>query len=211
MDTDIMDSCRSHKINFDILSQDSVIVDAGMCRGDFTKYLRRHKNTKLCRIIGLEACKRNFDVLRNKNFGNTDICHTALVGNNSPSIVTFYDYVDFGGRGSIFDRHNSDMYPNITKYKTTKVKTIKIKDLLNTFGIDKIDYLKMDVEGAEHGILKTMDYKIAQKINQISVEVHPIPNDKNVKPLMFLIKKLQELGYSLELFPEEAEIYAIRT
>ena len=119
-------SCRSHIVDFDLLSQNSVIIDAGMCRGDFTKYLRSHKNTKRCRIIGLEACKRNFDILKKGNFGNTDVHHVALVGNNDPDVITFYDYTNFKGRGSIFDRHSSDMYPNITKYETTKVKTVKI-------------------------------------------------------------------------------------
>ena len=203
-------SHRAHKIEFDLLSRNSVIIDAGMCIGDFTNYLRSHKNTKQCRIIGLEACKRNFDILKRGNFGNTDVHHVALVGNNAPDVITFYDYTNFKGRGSIFDRHSSDMYPNITSHETIKVKTVKINNLLNRFNIDKVDYLKMDIEGAEHEIFKTIDCGIAQKIDQISIEVHPIPKDRNIKPAMFLIKKLQDLGYNLELFPEIAEIYAVR-
>ena len=57
-----------------------------------------------------------------------------------------------------------------------EVQTITFQDIIKKYQCNKIDYLSLDVEGAEYCILKTIDFKNI-KIKSISVENNYQSND----------------------------------
>ena len=88
-------------------------------------------------------------------------------------------YIDFIGNnaeGGLVDNINTD----ITKYNWTnsyKVKNIKLKDLLFKSKFKYIDFMIIDVEGAELEILKSIDFNFP--IFCIIIEAHSNEQEKN--------------------------------
>lgn len=79
--------------------------------------------------------------------------------------------------------------------ETHKVETITFDKLMTKLGITEIDYLKIDTEGMDFDILKSIDYN-KYKINLIKME-HSYCDEKLV------IQFLTNNGYHCELFPDD--------
>lgn len=77
------------------------------------------------------------------------------------------------------------------------VNTITISDLMDSVGVDYIDYLKVDIEGSEYFLIDSLTPEICDKINQISIEFHdfidPDLKDKSDE----YVQKIIDLGYEL--------------
>ena len=184
-----------HFVNIDRLNDDSIIVDVGACIGDVTKRLRVHKQTAKCKIFAIECDRRNLEVIKKQNFYNVEICEKALVGQNIDGPVKFYRCPRGPNWGSIEPANITDRWKNAED--SYYVKTLKINDVFDEFGIDKIDYMKMDIEGSEKMIFDTMSMETAKKIKQISVEIH-WPNKGVGITMQWAEKRFEELGFKVE-------------
>lgn len=71
--------------------------------------------------------------------------------------------------------------------KKIDIHTIRLTDFCNNEKIDRIDFLKMDCEGAEFDILKS-DETILQKVKKIIMECHPY-NDNTVENMIRLLER----------------------
>jgi len=197
---------NKHYVNINRLNDDSIIVDVGACEADVIKELRKHKQASKCKIFAIECDKLNIAELKKKNFLNIEICEKALVGQDIEGPVKFFRHPRGPNWGSIELANITDRWRNATDIYD--VKTLKINDIFNEFGIDKIDYMKMDIEGSEKMILETMSMETAKKIKQISAEIH-WPN-KGVKITMAWAKeRFQKLGFEIKR-EEHAEIFCER-
>lgn len=160
---------KEHFVNLDKLNDQSIIVEAGAAWGFIIEKLRNREQTKECEIFAIECNKDNAKTLREKNFHNVTICEKALVGQDFGDSITFYQHLGLPRWGNIFKSTGQGhrKFKGIKKYK---VKTLKINDIFSVLRIDKIDFLKMDIEGSEKGIMDTMSEEVASKIDQISVK-----------------------------------------
>jgi len=67
---------------------------------------------------------------------------------------------------------------NISSDKVTKIKSFvhrdgnDIKSILETNNLDKVDFLKLDVEGAEWGLFETLDSDTLTKVDKWAIEFH---------------------------------------
>lgn len=183
-----------HFVNIDRLNDNSIIIDAGACEAGVIKTLRRYKQTAKCKIFAIECNKKLAKDLREQNLFNVEICEKALVGQNTEGDVLFFEGKRGPWWGSIKPALIKERWVDATD--TYKVKTLKINDIFDEFGIDKIDYMKMDIEGSEKLILDTMSMETAKKIKQWSMEVHwPSPN-AGIK-MKETSKRLIELGFEM--------------
>ena len=57
--------------------------------------------------------------------------------------------------------------------ESEKVDSFSLGDFVKNNKIEKIDFLKIDCEGAEFEILLNLDHQILQKIDKIVSEIHP--------------------------------------
>lgn len=79
-----------------------------------------------------------------------------------------------------------------------KVKTMCFETLFKKYKIDKVDFMKFDVEGAEEMILMSEDFKkMSPKISALMVEFHFPTFPKIVNYLM-------EMGYKAKRYPSSA-------
>ena len=91
---------------------------------------------------------------------------------------------------------------------TQSVATISLKHFLHKYKIKKIDFLKIDCEGAEYEILFNCDFQTISKIDNIAMEFHNIDAERNC---WSVIRYLQNCGFktNISFFPDGI-IYAYR-
>lgn len=214
---DKLNSCRSHRIDFDILNSAPIMVDCGVCKADFSRFVIKKQND--VNIIGIEPCKSNFNLLKDNKLlmsKFTKLYNAALVGNDSTSSVLFNEFPQFpdAGRGSVFNRHLTNAYPKL-KFKAPiqyEVGCITLMKIFDKYNLQKVGMLKMDIEGMEYEVITKLREDIFEKILQMSIEVHADPIEgKTIEELSSdLIDKLSNFGFKTIWYPDEKEIYARR-
>lgn len=94
---------------------------------------------------------------------------------------------------------------NIKSKKVTKIKSflskenIDIKTILNDNGLDKVDFLKLDIEGEEWGLFEVLDNDTLNKINKWAIEFHTFYYNQSVD-IEQKAKNLWQFLKILELF-----------
>ena len=191
-----------HYIDFARIRNNPVVVDAGACKGKYVEML--NERIYGCRIFAIECDRDNLEILRGKKFPpNVKICSKALVGIKPKKNFIYHQYIGLPYSGTVgyekaYVKKHRD-YKGVIKYS---VRTLGINDMFSEFGIKKIDYLKMNIEGMEREILAAMTKETASRIGQISVSIHTkIHDDLASSPLKNSVKtdamqRLAELGFN---------------
>jgi len=169
----IKEIVKGHFVDIDKLNDESIIIDAGAAWGDTIEDLRSCEQTKLCRIIAFECHREHIETLKTKSFYNVTLCEKALVGQDSLDNVTFYQHLGLPGWGNL-TRPYGKGHRKFRGIKTYDVEVLRINDLFDYLKIDEIDFLKMDIEGSESGVFRTMSTETASKIKQVSMEIHTV-------------------------------------
>ncbi|GAH44978.1 unnamed protein product [marine sediment metagenome] len=187
-------------IDFKRLRDNAVIVDAGACKGEFIEKIIKKNSTY--KIIAIECDKDNIEILREKSFPNVTICEKALIGHKPKEKLFYHQYTGFPESGTVgyektyIKKHRK--FAGITKYE---IETLGINDIFSELNIDRIDYMKMNIEGSERDILATMTGETASRIGQISISTHTkILSDLSSTFLkrsaeIDVIQRLNELGF----------------
>ncbi|MBI5606846.1 MAG: FkbM family methyltransferase, partial [Deltaproteobacteria bacterium] len=152
---DDIEFSRNGELNVlkEIVKQDGIIFDVGANKGHWSK-LALGLNPR-ARIIAFEPVPETFVVLQeNLTAPNVRLHNLAVSGDNQDK--TFYHWDDSFETGEL-----SSLYRRleIEKKMNASVKPIKVKSrCLDTFcfehEIQKIDFLKIDTEGAELDVLR---------------------------------------------------------
>jgi len=145
------------------------------------------------RVICFEPARINRDLLvehmiRN-GFSNITVV-PCIVGDTPLAAVSFFEMDEPTGMNSIAarrDQHN---------YHETVCEQISLDDYCNAHGL-KPDVIKIDVEGAEIGVLQGARAIIAKYHPTIFLSVHPREIVSLGGSLDALAKLVEELGYSL--------------
>tara|TARA_R110002020_G_scaffold314362_4_gene529559 strand:+ start:4315 stop:4953 length:639 start_codon:yes stop_codon:yes gene_type:complete len=200
-----------HMIDFEAIPKNAIIIDAGVCKGDFIDELDNRLDIKKFTIIGFEPSITNIEFVRSKfkNNKNIHLEDKAIVGKDFPNTIKFYEYRNAGLEewGNVMGLYqDSAKQKNATQIEYS-VETITIEKIFNLYDIPHIDYLKMDIEGTEFNLVETLTQETANKINQLSMEVHEDSNDakKNKEAIM---NNLIKLGFDVHF--ELGELYGCR-
>jgi hypothetical protein len=79
---------------------------------------------------------------------------------------------------------------------TCLVETISLPEFCQLYNIQKIDLLKLDIEGAELEVLNNLDEEfLVNNILQITVEFHEFLDPTVVPKIKSIIKKIRGLGF----------------
>jgi FkbM family methyltransferase len=172
-----------------------VVVDIGANIGTFSLYA-----AKLCgaeRVLSFEPFPDNYGLLcknvEQNQLGNVTCVNQAVAGKGGRRIMAL-DPADPGSHSLIkgaFDR-------------TVEVECCTLGDVFEKFALTRIDYLKMDCEGAEYEILEGSTSRLPQ-ISRISMETHTTLHRKAED----LRKLLRTFGFDVRLFGD-SRLYATR-
>jgi FkbM family methyltransferase len=149
-------SVRGHHIWPAPLTRDSVVVDAGAHRGEFSAEIIRRFGCQ-CHLV--EA--------------NPRLVKTLIVARAESITAAALDARD--GRGMLHVSENPEatgLFDAGSASIGVEVETISLATLMQRLGIAMIDILKLDIEGAEFDLIASTPDQILQRINQITVEFH---------------------------------------
>ena len=148
----------------DVLNQkkDMVIMDVGANSGLVTKHMRDYAS----KVYAIEPSLEHFLCLeKNKEFNewdNVEVFNMALADKDGEMVLHTLD-------------SNRTCHSLINDYgqEGHKVKTKGFDTFMDENGIDKVDFVKFDVEGAEDLILRSEGFKkVAERVKAIEVEFH---------------------------------------
>jgi len=157
-----------------------VVVDVGTCVGMFT-----------CMALDKGASKVYMVE------PNLQLLHTAM-RNVSPYVYGSKESPVVPCHGAILN-HTDHIQHIYDGDSAGDFKAFRWKDFIEFYGIEKIDYLKIDCEGGEYDILTEENFDwIYNNVNKISVEVHrrhaPSGNDDMIKFRNNFLKKYEDEG-----------------
>jgi len=174
-----------HLVDLDLLPDDPIVVDAGACIGGFIVAIRDLRPK--AKIFAIEPCRRNLEDLRVMVavLPRVELVEAALAGTSGTLLLT--DPIGENGRyyqwPSVYLTNAARAFSR-SDFVEAKIYNVPAVTLADVVGDAHIDYLKMDIEGAEADVLDAgLD---PDQIGQLSMEVHgPIPLEQRLRDLGF--------------------------
>ena len=190
---------RGYLKNF-TLKKGDVIIDAGAYVGEFTIYAAK-KVGETGKVIAFEPDSKNYKQLKENirlnNLNNVIAINKGLWNENtilrfsktSQSCTSFFN-----------SKISNDLF---------EIPVIKLDDELDILNIETVDFIKMDIEGAEieaiKGCMKTLNHN---NVNMAIASYHIVNNNPTY---IMLEKQLSEMGFICETnFPVHLTTYASR-
>lgn len=198
----------------DLIKPGMTAVDIGANKGDFSLLMAKLMNDR-GKVLSFEPVPDNCYWLKKSieanNYKSIKLFQVAL--SNKNGTANFYPG-KVSGWGSFFFTRYAD-----TNKKPTVVKTRKLDDILNEEGIDSIDIIKIDVEGADILVLKgAEDILKRSKDVKLLMDID-VESDEEKKQLFDILNfcgfKIYNIGKQIKLINKineaEKDIYATKT
>jgi FkbM family methyltransferase len=149
------------------LSRESVVVDGGCSHeADFSVWLiRRHG----VRAFGVDPTRKHRAALRaleGENGGR--FVHLPCAIAATDAFLTFHES-RVNESGSILDDHVNITHDPTTSYD---VEALTLGSLLKRIGVETVEILKLDLEGAEYELFDRMTPEELSPFKQVFVEFH---------------------------------------
>jgi FkbM family methyltransferase len=172
-------------------------VDAGSHWGYFG-LLASEQVGSTGRVIAIEAHPAIFNDLetnvRLNSLENMIPVHTALAASDGPITLSGFDEESHCFETSFVTDQEST--GRETAVKSFQVPGRKLDSLLDEHGVGVVDFLKMDIEGAEAICLPTMAKSLAEgRYKLILIEVHPQYSDRYDSDVAQCIAPIREANY----------------
>lgn len=174
---------------FSAASKTPYIIDCGSNIGLSLIYFKQ--NYPGCKITAFEADSNLIEISRQnfEQFGYKDI---TLV---NKAVWVENGHIQFFNEGTLGGAiHNED---NTIKENVVKIPSIRLKDYLTV----PVDFLKVDIEGAEMAVLKDCADNL-KNVENLFVEFHGYTHaEQNLEDLLVTIKNAGFRYYIKESFP----------
>ncbi len=184
---------------------DATILDVGAHIGVFAALIARRVPQGA--VHALEPSLENFGLLqqnlRNNGADNVTAHRLALAGENgtlrlyhAPGSVGHSFYRNPEWEGEPWEPRPEDAPPP-REYED--VRTQVLADFLDEHRIDRVDFMKMNIEGAEYDVLLNASEKTLNAIAWMCVELHPETEGRADR----LVERLREAGFHTEFTAAE--------
>ncbi len=176
-----------------------IAIDAGAFPGNFTIILSRLVDRDGL-VIAIEPDRESFNYLAYRfnrlSLKNINLLNCALW--NADGKEEFRERSNEGS--SLFNGEDKNHTPS------NIIQTRRLDTIINELKISKVDYIKMDIEGAEIEALEGAAQVLKKHNPQLAIACYHL---RNGKPTSFTLKeKLEELNYQVEIkFPQHLTLY----
>lgn len=173
---------RGHSVWPQVLDADSVVIDAGAHRGEFSHALRAYCGSRSIMIEANPELASQLDANP-----PSKVLNAALCGRDGP--------VEFVRRpnpeaGSIDSRAHDNSGTQVI------VEGVSLESLFKRFALVKVDLLKLDIEGAEFEVIRESRAETLQSVVQLTVEFHDFLPEFGGRGLFEAARRrLEELGF----------------
>lgn len=172
-------------------SEHDTVLDIGAHIGVFS--ILAAEKVKMGRVYSIEADERNYRFLRMNVESNN-------LSNVSTHLLALTDYRGTGKLYSASDSWGHTLCEPVSE-DWEIVKTDTLTNFLVDNNIQHVDYMKVNVEGAEYSILLHTPISIMKRIELMLVEFHPSSkhNEKD------LVGYLEQCGFSTRIIHDATE------
>jgi FkbM family methyltransferase len=175
-----------------VLQNCDFIIDIGANNGDWISKVRKtgYKGDALC----IEPLKSNYHRLKNRHIPRTK-CLNYAIGKKNGSIRINHASNN-GLSSSILELNDYHIKaaPHVKFIGKQSVKMIKLSKLLNEHK-KKAIYIKIDVQGYELQVLKSIQKSNFQRVHAFEIETNLVSTYKNASLIEDIIKFLRLNGY----------------
>lgn len=150
-----VDIKENHTFVADLINSNSIILDLGTYDAGFSKFIKKKYKSDVYAVEAVPSLYKKIKNLKDINVFNYCICDSnELCKINVP---------EEGCASNKIDKING---------RLVEVQGITLEKFLFEQNIDKVNLLKIDIEGAEIEVLNSIPNDIFKKINQITIEFH---------------------------------------
>lgn len=164
------------------INDGDIVVDLGANIGVFTRWAYMEGASK---VISFEPDHRYFKLLKLNADPRSILFNAAM--SDSIGTVTLHEADHFGGSNIFWVPDSKAGYT---------VRSYTLDYLFESGLIDKIDFLKIDTEGAEINILKGISDTNIMKVRNIAMEYHHSHLNYNDELRTKFIERLNRLGFN---------------
>jgi FkbM family methyltransferase len=172
---------RGHTI-LNRLKADSVVLDCGGNHGDFSKIVSERFGS---RVIAVEPNPKLFAAFPASS--RIKALPYALAGHNGE--------MEF--RIGEDDEASSLIGTPQSQQTAIAVPVRTLESIMAEAGVDSVDLVKMDIEGAEIPVLMETPEAVLKKIGQITVEFHDFCNYVSVEQVEAALARMRQLGFRI--------------
>jgi FkbM family methyltransferase len=189
---------RGHHFLTARLGPSSVVVDLGAHRGEFSAELAHRFGCKCVAVEPVETLIRDM-----RGDPRIQVMHEAVSAGNGPVVLHL--------------KQNPEANTLLPATAAVDVGTVTVagttwSSLRRRAGFDGVGLLKVDIEGAELGLLQSLTAEELQNIEQLTVEFHPevLGGDGGVRDAIARLKAMNfwpvrfSRGYGDVLFVNQA-------
>ena len=166
---------------------DKVVFDVGMSNGDSSLFFA-HMGARL--VLGFEPYKESYElavenIRRNSMESRVIPLNLAVSGTTGVGTLTVSS-----GFPNVNSLNPTDTIKDFVEFDHfERINTVLLEDIMDKYEIEKIDFLKMDCEGCEYTVIRSLSPERLRAIYEIYLEFHSGPE--------MLIKELQTNGFEL--------------
>ncbi len=172
------------------LKEGWTVIDIGAALGDYAVWAANQMPNG--RVIAVEPYPPSIGLLRE----NLDLNQAAHVEVFEGAVAAKSGVITLGVDESRVVQNST--FALAGHRQSVEVKTITIQELLDTYDIHHVDYLKMDCEGGEYEILFSATDETLARVDRVCMEVH---DGLTQFTRVDMIRFLNDRGYTTRLTP----------
>lgn len=184
---------KPNYIYLEKFNTNSTIVDVGCADDpDFSIFIMNKYN---CKCFGIDPTKKHFEALNNVELKyKNKFKHLPFAVATENGKLMFHESEN-NTSGSLLGKHTNIKNDLVTSYEVDTVNLVELKRLILDKG-GKINFLKLDLEGAEYKLLENIAPMDLNDIEQIFIEFHHhCIEGITIKDTLLLVKKIENFGF----------------
>ncbi|MBM3643891.1 MAG: FkbM family methyltransferase [Alphaproteobacteria bacterium] len=181
-----------------VLEPNMIVVDAGANQGLYSVFAGKRVGSG-GRVIAFEPSRRDCEMLRSNvahnSLGNVEVIPTALGDTMGNGILHIAD-----GEHAGQNTFGVFAWEGTQERSVENVPVTTLDSEVERLDLRRLDFLKIDVEGAEVALLRGARRSLERFKPTILVEVNPRTLSGMGESVQTLVEALVQLGYTLERF-----------
>lgn len=160
----------------------AIVIDLGANRGAFSKGLIEKYRCHSIAIEANPALARQID-----SSSNLSVFHCAVSGTEG---TLRFHLAENDEESSLYHNENNG------RSNCIEVESIQLERFLKSQSIEKIDVLKLDIEGAEIEVLASCSDRFLKNIGQVTVEFHDFLGMTRLEDIQSTVQRFESLGFA---------------
>lgn len=142
-----------------------------------------------CKVFGFDPTPKSINWCRNTSLPQNFTFYDYGIANTTGRMRFYLPKIEHHVSGSIIDHNN-------VSHQFVEVNMMSLRDIMKSLDHEKIDLLKMDIEGSEYEVIDDI-LKTDIQISQLAIEFHERFFKNGKEKTIRAIQNLKEKGYEI--------------